>query len=202
MLSEEDLKRIEATVREAEVGTAAEIKVVIARRATDLVELLLWPALVALALPPFLLLLLPRSSAAMVYLAQLGVLALAGVLLALPSVRRVLVSKAARRRLTRRLAEEQFFACGLHQTAGATGVLLLVAVEEHCAELIADAGAEGILADDTWRPAMEALLSSARAGRLTEGVVAAVERIALVLHTKLPARPADTNEVADRPVLL
>ena len=81
-------------------------------------------------------------------------------------------------------------------------MLLLVSPADRCAAIISDAGAEGPLPDESWRPCLDGLLGEARIGRLAEGIVAALGRMGELLHERLPAGPDDRNEVANRAVLL
>jgi putative membrane protein len=202
MLDEDDLKRIETAVREAEAGTDAEIKVVIARRAADPLRLLLWPALLALAAPAAVLMMHRQASTSLMLSVQVLVFATATMALLVPILRRAIVPPAARRRMTRRLAQEQFFELGLHRTARSTGVLLLISLEEHCAELIADAGAEGALPEAVWRRALDPLLTHARSNQLGDGTVAAIGALGAILHQELPETGQVSNEISDKPAVL
>ena len=86
-----------------------------------------------------------------------------GLLLGLvPSLRRLLIPIASRRMAARRCARDQFFERGLHLTAARTGILLLVSPVDRYAEIVADAGAQGPLPEDAWRPCLETLVAEAR----------------------------------------
>jgi putative membrane protein len=201
LLTQDELGRIEAAVREAERGTTAEIVVVVAG-GTPEPGWLLGPALAALATPLPVLLAWPRLTPGTLYTVQLAVLA-AGLLLGLiPGLRRLLQPVRSRQERTRRLARDQFFERGLHLTAARTGVLLLVSPADRCAEVIADAGAEGSLPDEIWSGALPTLLAEARQGRLPAGIEAALAALGDGLRARLPADQHDRNEVPDRPVLL
>jgi putative membrane protein len=201
LLTQDELARIEAAVREAERGTTAEIVVVVGGGTAE-AGWLLGPALAALAIPLPLLLAWPRLTPGTLYTVQLAVLA-AGLLLGLiPALRRLLRPGPVRRERTRRLARDQFFERGLHLTAARIGVLLLVSPADRCAEVIADAGAEGSLPDEIWSGALQTLLAEARQGRLAAGIEAALATLGEALRARLPADQHDRNEVPDRPVLL
>jgi putative membrane protein len=201
LLTQDELGRIEAAVREAERGTTAEIVVVVAGGTAE-AGWLLGPALAALAIPMPMLLAWPRLTPGTLYTVQLAVLA-AGLLPGLiPGLRRLLQPGRVRRERTRRLARDQFFERGLHLTAARTGVLLLVVPADRCAEVIADAGAEGSLPDEIWSGALQTLLAEARQGRLAAGIEAALATLGEALRARLPADQHDRNEVPDRPVLL
>ena len=124
------------------------------------------------------------------YAIQLGVLALGLLLLLAPAVRHALTPETARRDRARGLARDQFVERGLHRTAARTGILFFVSLGDRCAEVISDAGVEGPLPDEAWRPCLDGLLAEARAGRLAEGIVAALGRMGEMLGEKVPAGPA------------
>ncbi len=94
LLTQDELGRIEAAVREAERGTTAEIVVVVAGGTAE-AGWLLGPALAALAIPMPMLLAWPRLTPGTLYTVQLAVLA-AGLLLGLiPGLRRLLTPAAS-----------------------------------------------------------------------------------------------------------
>lgn len=202
LLTEDELQRLEAAVHNAERGTTAEIVVVIVGRPTMDPSWLLWPALVALAVPLAVLLIWPGLPARTVYALQLAMLALGLLCGLVPSLRRLLTSVAARRAKCRRLAREQFFELGLQHTAARTGILMLVSPADRCVEIVADAGAQGALPDATWRPCVDVLLAEAPRGRLTAGIELALDTLGAILRERAPAGLEDRNEVPDRPVLL
>ena len=48
--------------------------------------------------------------------------------------------------------------------------------------IVADAGAQGLSPDETWRPCMDALLADARRGRLAAGIEAALDALGAIRH--------------------
>ena len=200
LLTEEELERLESAVRSAERGSTAEIVVVIAGGPAEGHGWLYWPMVVALAAPSVLIWL--GLTARTLYVTQLAVLMLGALPWFLPALRRMLTPVASRHAAARRLAREQFFELGLHLTAARTGILLLVLPDDRCAELVADAGAQGPLPDEAWRPCVAALLTEAQRGRLSAGIEAALAELGAVLRERIPAGTTDRNELPDRPVLL
>lgn len=201
LLTDDELRRIEATVRDAERGTTAEIVVVITGDTTG-PSWLLWPAFVALAAPLVTLLLWPGVAARTLYALQLVVLALGLVLGFVPGLRRLLTSVTARQASVRQCARDQFFERGLHLTAARTGILLLVSPGDRHVEIVVDAGAQGTLSDQTWDPCLKVLLTAARQGQLAAGIEAAIGMLGTILRQRLPAVSDDRNTIPDRPVLL
>ena len=102
----------------------------------------------------------------------------------------------------RRCARDQFFERGLHLTAARTGILLLVSPMDRYAEIVADAGAQGPLPEDAWRPCLETLVAEVQGGQLAVGIELALGRLGEILRERLPAGPTDSNEIPDRPVQL
>ena len=142
----------------------------------------------ALAVPLVAFLAWPGIAAGHLYALQLAVLALGLFLWVVPALRRLLTPVATRRASARRWARDQFFERGLHLTAARTGVLLLVSPADRCAEIVTDAGAQGPLPDDTWRPCIETLLSEARQGRLAAGIELALGTLGPILRERLARR--------------
>lgn len=84
------------------------------------------------------------------------------------------------------------------RTTGRTGVLLYVSLDEHHAEIIADAAIASKVAPETWGYAMKAMLDPLRAGRVAEGMAAAVAEVGKVLAQHFPRSADDANELPDR----
>ncbi len=84
------------------------------------------------------------------------------------------------------------------RTSGRTGVLIYVSLDEHHAEIIADAAIASKVAPDTWGYAMKAMLDPLRAGQIAQGIAAAVAEVGTVLAEHLPRQADDANELPDR----
>jgi len=84
------------------------------------------------------------------------------------------------------------------RTHGRTGVVIYLSLGEHRAEIVADEAIAGKVTPDCWGEAMEAMLAEVRKGRVAEGMVAAVERIAALLALHFPKDGTDTNQLPDR----
>ena len=83
-----------------------------------------------------------------------------------------------------------------------TGVLLYLALDRHCIELVADRGVAAPAA--VWPDVCERLRRQLRQGRYVEGILAAVDDIEDICARHCP--PAEdrdgANQLPDRPVLL
>ena len=102
------------------------------------------------------------------------------------------------RRRVRRRAFDLFRAAAEARTKGRTAVLLYLSLDEHRAELIADAAIHSRVNADVWGEAMAALLTGVKAGRTGDGMADAVALIGRVLAEHFPRSDGDTNELPDR----
>lgn len=92
-----------------------------------------------------------------------------------------------------------FFKVGAERrTHGRTGILIYLSTRERRAEIVADEAIVGQVADEVWGEAMAAMLVHIRAGRLAEGMAAAVDKVGAVLAEHFPRAENDTNELPDR----
>ncbi len=84
------------------------------------------------------------------------------------------------------------------RTHGRTGILIYLSMREHRAEIVADAAITGKVAPEVWGEAMAAMLPGIKAGRIADGMVAAIEHVGAVLAEHFPRDGNDTNELPDR----
>jgi putative membrane protein len=113
-------------------------------------------------------------------------------------VRLRLTPRATKQRRVRRRAVLLFNAMARGKTSGKTAVLLYISQGEHMAELVVDEAIHASVPPEMWGEAMVALIDELRAGRMVDGLVAAIDRIGVVLHRQLPVAPGDINELPDR----
>ncbi len=201
-LSEAERARIRDAIAAAEAHTAGELFVVVARVSDDYRFIpLLWATLVALAVPlPFLFLtLMPAGE---IYAIQLAVFIVLAIVLSVPPLHVLAVPGPVKRARAHERAVEQFLAHGLQMTAARTGALIFVSLAERHAEIVADAGIAGKVPQRVWDEAIGALVAEIRAGRLADGLVAAVGAVGVVLAAHFPPRTDDRNELANDVILL
>ena len=113
-------------------------------------------------------------------------------------LRLALTPGATKTRRVRRRAIAIFKAGAERRTVGRTGVLIYLSMGEHRAEIVADEAITKVTTPDTWGEAMAALLVEVKAGRIAEGMAAAIERVGVVLAEYFPRSSADTNEIPDK----
>ncbi len=117
-------------------------------------------------------------------------------------VRLKLTPRSTQRRRVRRRAVMLFNAMARGKTSGHTAVLLYLSTGEHMAELVADQAIHSKVDPAIWGDAMAALVDALHEGRMVDGLIAAVDRIGVVLHQYLPIGADDVNELPDRIVEL
>ncbi len=217
-LTDANRARVAQAVADAERNTAGEIVTIVAKRSDAYHDVALHWAVLAMLLVLALLALKPGVA---VWLHGLvadpwdgapapgGLFTVALLLLAATFliVRVVLAYRPLRMALTpgstagRRVharALTLFRASAEARTRDATGVLLYLSLDEHRAEIIADAAIHSRVTPDVWGAAMAALIAATRDGRPGDGMAEAVRQIGLVLAEHFPPRADDTNELPDR----
>jgi putative membrane protein len=132
-----------------------------------------------------------------IFLLQIAVFIVAGLILSWSPLRMALVPRAVRRARAHRDAIEQFFLRGLANTRHRCGVLIFVSIAEHYARIVADQGIASKVGQAEWQEAVDALTRHMRDGRMAQGFVAAIDRCGTVLAAHAP--PADPpDELPDR----
>lgn len=217
-LSAEDYARVSAAVSAAEACTSGEIVTVLADRSDGYSDVALaWAAVAAFAAlaalafaPDFYLTVFERLAGGwIVDWTPRDLFEMAAVFAALKFIGALLIQlwqplkyllvpgpiKTAR---VHDRAVRAFRIGAERRTHGRTGVLIYLSMREHRAEILADEAIASKVAPEMWGDAMVALLSEVKAGRLAEGMIAAVERVGAVLAEHFPAGSENHNELPDR----
>jgi len=113
-------------------------------------------------------------------------------------LRLALTPGATKHRRVRRRAVSIFKAAAERRTAGRTGILIYLSMAERRAEIIGDEAITKVTTPETWGEAMTALLVDVKEGRVADGIVAAVERVGMVLAEHFPRTADDINEIPDK----
>lgn len=198
-LSPAERERIAAAITAAETQTSGEIVVVIAGEARwSMRDALLAAALAALVLP--LVLWLPNlvRDAAIIYLAQLGLLVALFPVLFWTPLGRWLRALGWRRTHAERRARRQFIALGLHRTRERTGLMIFLIPGEHHVQVVADEGISTKVPQQAWDGIVADLVQTIRQGRAADGIVAAVTACGVLLARHFPRSADDRNELPDR----
>ncbi len=202
-LSEQDHARIADAIRTAEDATSGEIYCVVAQRSDGYffsaalivtVSILVISLGVAFLMEAWWLTMrLPLFVAA-----QLLALAVALALVyALPGLRIALAPRRWQYIRAHDNALKQFLARNVHLTANRTGVLIFVSLAERYAEIVADAGIDAKVPQDTWDSIVAGLIDDARHDRLADGFVTAIAAVGALLAEHFPPLIDDDNELDD-----
>ncbi len=113
-------------------------------------------------------------------------------------LRLALTPRATKARRVRRQAVRAFRLGAERRTAQREAVLLYLSLDEHLAEIVTDARIHRLVTPEAWGEAMAALVDEVRAGHPAAGLVAAIERIGVVLARHIPKTENDVNELPDR----
>ncbi len=117
---------------------------------------------------------------------------------AVPAVRRRLVAPETLDRRVRLRAEAAFLEEGVFNTQDRTGVLILLALFEHRAVVLADAGIHARVQPGEWDALVAHLTAGARAGRPAAALVEAIETCGAILARQaVPLRSDDSDELPD-----
>ena len=192
--TDEEKAQLEAAVQAAEATTGAEIVVMVVDGVTDYraAEMTL-ASIAALVLPGALL---PFSfvPALWIWLAQLVLFVILAVLLPLLAGGRRLVGRARVERDVRAAAGAQFFARGLRNTSRRAAVLIFVAPEERCVELLYD-DAAGAVGEGQWRGVAGALARGMKGDAPVAAITAAVAEAGRLLAARFPREANDADEL-------
>jgi putative membrane protein len=142
----------------------------------------------------------PTLGELLTFLMILAVLKFTAVLLVLKwmPLRLALTPGPTKSRRVRRRAIAVFKAAAERRTVGRTGILIYLSLAERRAEIVADEAITGVTTPDTWGEAMAALLVEVKAGRVADGMVAAISQVGAVLAEHFPRSAGDRNEIPDK----
>lgn len=217
-MTDADRARVATAVTAAEGGTSGEIVTILAHRSDEYADVaLVWAAivgllaLIALSLAPdFYLGIYDRLTGSWVqHWAPGRLFAVAALVVTLKFVgtwlillwrplRLWLVPAPVRNRRVRARAVTCFRVGTERRTTGRTGILIYLSLAEHRAEIVADAAIATKVSPDVWGDAMAAMLAELKQGKMANGLIAAVERVGVVLAEHFPRDASDVNELPDR----
>ena len=231
-LNGDQKKSIVAAIAAAELKTAGEIVVVVARKSSDY-NLVPWVYGIgaALALPLLLVMfgLNPialaewfhatqsggwrlglghsaqdeaQTGMVLILSAQVLIVMFAQILGRISAVRATLTPSWIKRQRVHQAALDQFVAQAMQETQARTGELIYVSLREKQAEIVADSGIYTKVDRGVWRAVIQDLVTAARAGDLALGLVGAVEASATILAPHFPPEAGDTDELSNKVILL
>jgi putative membrane protein len=195
--TKEQHEAVADAIRAAERRTCGQIVCVLARASSDYTHVpILWASALALITPWPLILFTPWS-AQRIFLIQLAVFIVAGLIFSLTPLRLALVPRALQRAQAHRTALEQFFIRRVSNTRNRAGVLIYVSLAEHYARIVSDQGIAEKVPKAEWQAAVDAMIGHMRTGDIAAGFIAAIERCGDVLAVHAPP-DGSANELPDR----
>ena len=185
VLTHEDHERIRAAIEEVERSTAADLDVVVVR-VSDRYALypLVWAAVGALLLTAAAVLMRPATSARAAL--SLQVLILIALTLIFELLRLRLVPERVKRAHARQLAHREFAAQHGREGPPRKRILLFVSLGERYVEILADHQTYAAADRNVWEQTVRDFVSTVRAGRVCDGILAAIEGCGEVLRTHHP----------------
>jgi putative membrane protein len=192
-----DHETVAAAIREAEKKTCGQIVCVIARSSSDYATIPLIFASALALLAPWPMIVFTGWSVQRIFLIQLAVFVVAGLIFSLTPLRTALLPRSLLRARAHRAALEQFVVRRVAHTKNRCGVLIFVSLAEHYARIIPDEGIAQKVPSAEWQAAVDALITHMRTGRIVAGFSAAIERAGAVLAANAPPDGLP-NELPDR----
>jgi putative membrane protein len=185
-LTHEEHRRIEDALKEIERRTAAHLEVVVIP-ASDRYALypLVWGQFGALLIVGIVSAFRPGLGIRASILIQVPAMIVLALLADWLPVRVALVPKRIKQSHARQLARREFAAQVVH-ASDRNRVLFFVSLSERYVEVIADRGIHSLVSDGTWDKIVGDFLANVRAGRVADGVVAAIQACGAILEQHHP----------------
>lgn len=207
--SDEELRRIEEAVKQAESQISGEIVPVFVARsdAYEYGNLRAGLSAAAVAVTVWMLLFefgthwgghwfyAPES------LLSLGVIAFLAAFSAarwLPGFRRLFLLGSELDEAVDRAARMAFLREEVFHTSQRTGILIFISRFEHRVEVLGDTGISAKVSADEWKHIVQTIVQGLKTGRKTEGICQAVDEArVLLLKNGFTIAPGDINELPD-----
>jgi putative membrane protein len=196
-LTREDHEAVTAAIRQAEQHTCGQIVCVLAHASSDYAYLPILLASVLALLLPWPLIHFTQLSVERIYISQIGLFIIAGLIFSWSPLRFALVPPPMRRAQAHRAALEQFVIRRIANTTNRCGILIFVSLAEHYARIVADEGIARKVNAVEWQAAIDALTGHMREGHIANGFIAAIERCGTVLAAHAPP-DGSPNVLPDR----
>ncbi len=180
-------RRIHDTVAAIEQSTAADLDIVVVRVSE---RYALFPvigaAIGALVLTGILVLLHPAVSARVAFMFQIVVLGALTVVFDWRPIRLQLVPERVKHAHARQLAHREFASQHTRGGVQRNRILLFVSLGERYVEIIADHETHAAVEGRVWDQMVNDFVAAVRAGRVADGILAAIESCGAVLRARHP----------------
>jgi putative membrane protein len=199
-LTDTDREALTHCVTEAEKHTSAEIVLSVAETCDDYrVHTLPYAALAGFLVFGALALVMPDVHVRMAFLATGAGVFLAGLALQWRPLRLLTVPRAVKEDAAARLAHLEYAALVAGRTSAANGILIFIALAERHAEILPEPGLAAAVPQTTWQKIMDALIADLAAGRVRQGIEAAIAACADACEAAFPPRADDRDELSNAP---
>ena len=180
--------RIEAAMENAGDRSSADFALIIVP-ASDRYTLypVLWAAIVTLSATGIVALLRPGYTILTGFIINAAMFVALALVFDWMPLRMLLVPAEVKRRHARELAHREFavriVAPGTHRD----GVMFFVSIAERYVEILADRDTHSLAPPGTWNKIVDEFLTAVKAGRVADGVLAAIAACGAILKTHHPA---------------
>lgn len=89
----------------------------------------------------------------------------------------------------------------MHKTAAQNAVLIYVGYKDHLCAVVGDKGIHQFVDDTYWQQQCDLMIADFKRKAYTQGIVAAIERIAHTLKEHFPIQPDDQNELSNEVII-
>ncbi|HSV98282.1 MAG TPA: TPM domain-containing protein [Spirochaetota bacterium] len=120
------------------------------------------------------------------------------LLLKLPGLKLLFVSKARLGEAVREGAVRAFYEKGLYRTRDETGILIYISLREHRVWILGDRGINDKIPAHFWEELSAELATGIREGRTGGAVTSVIEKCGAELARHFPRKSDDTNEMDNR----
>lgn len=204
--TEKDLERIKAAVKEAESNISGEIVPVFVEKSGHYSIATYRGALIVASFTFAVLIVNDRYVPALAIhdpLILFALVALGGLLGSFIAhyvwpIKFLLLSQFHLDQSTRKRAETAFMEEEVFNTRHRTGIMIFISIFEHEVIVMADRGISKVVVQKEWDKMVENLIDSVRKGKVTDGMIAAVQRCAeILLENGFVRTKDDVNELRD-----
>ncbi len=197
-ISDKDKETIKEAIKSVELKTSGEIVPVILKQSD------FYPAAhfrLALIMGIFFSLVLYYTydfsdPMALIWIQAPGIL-LGYIVAYIPSVKRLLTTKAEMQEEVYQRSLEVFYENNVSMTRDRTGIMIFISLLERKVSVLADCGINEVVSKDYWNELVQVLTSDIAKGDMIQGVVKSINTCGSKLVESFPIKEDDTNEVVD-----
>lgn len=202
-LTDAEKQELERAVAAAETRTSAEIVLAISDVCDDYrwhtVPFAMGMGLIVLAA---LALVMPALPLRMAFIATGGATLVAALMLQWQPLRLLATPRAVKEEAAEHRAQAAFVSLVAGRTSAVNGLLIFLALAEHHAEIVAEPGLAARVPQETWQRIMDALIGELKAGRVMQGLHAAIAACADAAAAVFPAHDQDRDELSNAPQIV